>query len=250
MKKLIVCGDSFMSATQDIPDRIDCLGGGHFTQIFAKELGFKYDTFARGGASNFLIYLQVKEALNNDPDYIIVGFTDSLRVEILNGQHHDGDEIGKEVTVYDFNYHEYPDLSTELRYDKWSDKPRYISTSVVNVIDWPDKFEDKGRLFNEYYYNVYKDYFTSFWSPAIQSMYDKMIIEKTIDLLDNSGVPFHITGNSDYGNNSNDLRSIEDMNPYTGHGDIFAGPYRFHTTAERQKDLADKWIKYYKNYGG
>ena len=40
------------------------------------------------------------------------------------------------------------------------------------------------------------------------------------------------------------------MNPWTGHGDIFAGPYRFHTTAERQKDLADKWIKYYKNYGG
>lgn len=232
-----------MAATQDIPGRQDCLGDGHFTQIFAKELGFEYDTFARGGSSNFLIYLQVKEALKLNPDYLMVGFTDSARIEILNAQHYDEDLTHELLSVYSFNYLEYPDLSTELRRDKWSDKPRYISTSVVNVIDFPEGFEDKGRLFDEYYYNVYKDYFTSFWSPTIQREYDNLITDKIIDLLESSNINYNISGVGDNIRNEKDIRRNKELNPQH---QTPGGPYRWHTTAEVQEQLAKNWIKYYK----
>lgn len=242
-KKLIVCGDSFMAATQDIPSRHDCLGGGHFTELFAKQLNLEYDTLARGGASNFLIYLQVVEAIKLKPDFIIVGFTDGNRIEILNAQHHSS-EPDRAVTLYDFNYHEYPDLSTQLRKDLWKDKPYYISTSIINVIDHPDGFEDKGRLFDEKYYNIYKDYFTNFHSYKVQLEYQTLIVEKTISLLEKSGIKYTLTGLMMPTDNKNDMRANKDLNPWH---QPMGGPYRFHTTAETQVALANKWINYYKN---
>ena len=244
MKKLIVCGDSYMAATQDLPDRTDCLGEGHFTQILAKELGLDYDTFARGGSSNFLIYLQVKEAIKLNPDLIMVGFTDSNRVEILNAEYYDDDLDSADIDVYKFNYHEYPDLSSSLRREKWETRPRYISTSVINVIDFPENFEDKGRLFNENNLKIYKDYFTSFWSPSIQAMYSTMLMRHTIDLLKESKIEYYILGLGDPTNDRRDKRGSKNLNPQNQPG---GGPYRWHTTAETQNILAKNWINYFKD---
>ena len=67
--KVVVCGDSFMSPDPLAP-------GKHFSEL----LGAK--SLAVPGVSNIDICFQIKEAINNKADYVVIGTTDSGRIEL------------------------------------------------------------------------------------------------------------------------------------------------------------------------
>lgn len=74
MKKLIVCGDSYMSPRRNHKDK-------HFSEIFANTLGYELISYARGGMSNGGIALQILHAIKQSPDMIFFDITYSDRIE-------------------------------------------------------------------------------------------------------------------------------------------------------------------------
>ena len=74
MKQLIVCGDSFMSPRINHPKK-------HFAEIFAEHYGFELTSYARSGFSNGGIVIQLETAIQKNPDFILLNFTSSDRIE-------------------------------------------------------------------------------------------------------------------------------------------------------------------------
>ena len=75
MKTLYSCGCSFMSS--DLYD----LGTKSFLDQYCEARGFKHVNLARSGATNFLIRLQIEEAIQRNADYIIISATGSDRID-------------------------------------------------------------------------------------------------------------------------------------------------------------------------
>jgi len=72
--KIYVCGDSFMSRDPDHP-------GEHFSELMSSK--FDIVNLAQGGVGNIDICFQIKSAIDNRADYVIIGKTDSGRTEML-----------------------------------------------------------------------------------------------------------------------------------------------------------------------
>jgi hypothetical protein len=75
MKKLYVCGDSFMTPSLETP-------GLHFTEILSKQINYELTTYSRGGMSNGGIGIQIESAIKMKPDLIILNTTMVDRMEI------------------------------------------------------------------------------------------------------------------------------------------------------------------------
>lgn len=82
MKRLIVCGDSFMSPRITVPNT-------HFTEIFTQKLNFDTTWYSRSGISNGGIILQLEEAMKEKPDLIFFNITNSDRIEFPRNDHFD-----------------------------------------------------------------------------------------------------------------------------------------------------------------
>jgi len=78
MKRLIICGDSFMSPRTSHPNK-------HFAEIFANRLGFHLTSYARAGFSNGGIAAQLESAMSEKPDLILLNLTNSDRIEFSTG---------------------------------------------------------------------------------------------------------------------------------------------------------------------
>ena len=72
-KTLYICGDSFCSSDPEY--------GDNWVDILAAHPDINIINLASPGASNYLIYLQVKYALSQDCDYLIYNATSSIRQE-------------------------------------------------------------------------------------------------------------------------------------------------------------------------
>jgi hypothetical protein len=73
--KIICCGDSFFSLDKKHPNT-------HLSELLAIKLGASLENYAKLGASNFTIALQLEYAIKQNPDVITVGFTSVDRIEI------------------------------------------------------------------------------------------------------------------------------------------------------------------------
>lgn len=95
--KLYICGDSFCV---DDPDY-----GDSWVSLLEKKLsGIEIKNLASSGASNYLIYLQVKQALEEKCDYLIYHATSSIRQEFRLGHDEcDTDSISRYWNVNNSN---------------------------------------------------------------------------------------------------------------------------------------------------
>jgi hypothetical protein len=74
-KRVLICGDSFCTTDPDYP-------GVHWSEILLNHSpDVEVVNLAMGGASNFLILLQLQQGLRLDPDFVILSFTDYSRIE-------------------------------------------------------------------------------------------------------------------------------------------------------------------------
>lgn len=75
MRTLYSCGCSFMSS--DLYNN----NTKSFVDQYCESRGFNHVSLARSGATNFLIRLQIEEAIRNNADYIIISATSSDRFD-------------------------------------------------------------------------------------------------------------------------------------------------------------------------
>jgi len=177
MKKLIVCGDSYMSPDVKYP-------GTHFSEIIAKDLGYDLVAYSRGGMSNGGICIQIQTAINQNskPDLILVGSTWFTRLEwAINNIR----SINK-FTVTDMIY-DLPNLPSLSCTYKWLNKdPQLVSMSdYINIDEKYDKYSAERKNALELYqkYLLHPD-----WKREV----DIMCLYATYHQLHMSKIPYII----------------------------------------------------------
>ena len=76
MKKLVNCGDSYMSLDSP-PGEVTS-----FLQLYAERKNFLHVSLARAAATCFAIRLQIDSAIERGADFVIVGCTSSNRMDV------------------------------------------------------------------------------------------------------------------------------------------------------------------------
>ena len=204
MKKLAVCGCSYMTSSyhlyqeikgQSWPDysEVEYLTDGdlktelfdqyhyehklHFVDLYIQDKNFNYINLAYGGASNFLIRLQIEQAIQFKPDYVIISATSADRFEIPLQKF----EFNKLIRNYDNNQSE--------RHITGSDNNILASSSnKKNLIIWPTMEEshtlslDKATAI-KYYLNFLND-------QSLNEIKHYYIIQSGLMMLETLNIPY------------------------------------------------------------
>lgn len=143
-KTLYVCGDSFCSLDPDYP-------GGWVVELQKRHPSLEITSLASPGASNFLIYLQVKQALAVQCDYLIYHATSSVRHEFVANP-----SANKNPGHENFWNRSYPDQPKHLLCTSWltpehslfldDEQAKSIRNFYKKYID-PDTEIEKNYLF-------------------------------------------------------------------------------------------------------
>jgi len=180
MPLLGVCGDSYLAATQDIPDRNDCKDsrGKHFTEILANRLGYDYYTMARGACSNTTIRLQIDEMINKKCDFVLIGTTWPSRIEYYLTEN----KFDYSKGIYNIDYSYHPDLSSLNK--NFDGDANTVSETIINVL------EGYGRYKNEEQKESLKTYLLNLYHEPIKELQDAWIIANGISELESLKIPF------------------------------------------------------------
>lgn len=156
-KRLIICGDSFCSSDPEY--------GESWVDVFSSRFpNLEIINLSLIGASNYLIYLQVKHALNIGCDYLIYHATSSIRQEF---------SVGTDASITD-HYTRYNDITNPAQ-DK---SMMCVGWNTPNVF-W--KFDERKTT-------LLKDFFTEFVDLPNLIEKNYIFITHTLNLLDSSPV--------------------------------------------------------------
>lgn len=259
MKKLIICGDSFMSPVVSYP-------GTHFSQIFAREAGFELDVYARSGMSNAGIMIQLNSAVIEKPDLIIFCTTSFDRTEVpvktlandnINTYYRQDllytqslglsslyPYINKDPKIWSISI---SDLLKHSNYD--SNKNFYENSNTMVNLSRIEDYEKKCE--------VAKDWFKYLYDPTVKRMIDCFMLYGIIHKLHSSGIPYIWVHDSigpqglvdmPWLQTKNDIRKkIGDMISKDHHIVGVADP-GYHTTIDTQKQIAIEVVEHYKKY--
>lgn len=182
---IVVCGDSFMSPV------VGKYANTHFSELLAKELGYKLICLSRGGASNGAIGLQITEAIKLNPTLILYGITSPDRIEV-NATDDPYHTLNRPIDIRDVIYSHSTSLSS---HDKSlnvtatliSDTllpmvdpghPANIKTSYASVKDIDAKTEAIKQWFSHVYHAEWK------------RQQDTWMMYGVVHLLHSSGIPY------------------------------------------------------------
>jgi hypothetical protein len=157
MKTLYICGDSFCSIDPNYP-------GSWVEKIQLDYPNLKVISLAIPGASNFQIYLQVKEALAQNCDYLIYYATSSIRHEFLVNPFADVEE----------GYNNYWNRSfpEEIR--------QMVCTSWLTP--------ENSLILDHQQVKLIKSFFKNFINLESEIEKNYLFITSTLDLINSSGV--------------------------------------------------------------
>jgi hypothetical protein len=242
VKKLVVCGDSFMSSILYNSHDTDNGYGCHFTELLAEKIGWEVITFARGACSNRVIRLQIEEAIKIQPDCILIGMTTPDRYELPI----DPDNL----VPYDP-----AELLKNIKYSGWIDQssendiflnstPVLVSDTLNNI--FVGNFTDKTLKKEEIY--LLQKWYYRFHNSSWKVQQDCWAIQSGLYRLKEKGIKFYCINT---GIHPCDLSSFKDS---IIHWDSKLCPtqyseesrYRFHTTLESQKVLCNLWYEKFK----
>lgn len=97
---IIVCGDSFCSATITNMELKNAGRRAHFSQILEDEYGYRVLNLAHGAMSNFCICFQIREAVKLRPKVIIYNRTFEGRINLMLNQPSFNTEAGLSNFLY------------------------------------------------------------------------------------------------------------------------------------------------------
>jgi hypothetical protein len=251
MKKLGVCGDSFMvSMSFDENDLFNGYGC-HFTEILAKKLNFDIVTFAKAGCSNQTIRLQIDEIIKEKPDIVIIGTTNPNRVElpIFDLCSDDLDYYSKLYNVddglYNIDYRNYPNISSE--YHKFKDiEPRLASVTINESF-----FENEDRHFNKKDKKIFREWYKRFFDYNWKQQQDTWVISDGLRKLMYNNISFFCINEfliqSDLDFFGDKIIVNDELNPWKYYTPGHNTKYWFHTGLEEQEILAENWYNFIKN---
>ncbi len=169
-KKLVICGDSFMSPTSNSP-------GTHFSEIVSSKMGFELVPLARSAMSNGGIVSQLEYAISLRPDMILFNTTFADRMEFTITDDNLSD-MSENITCKDFYYGERKDLSCQIM----NNADCMIGSESIESLIRGDFFGHKSDSFNKFLFDIYN----RSWKIKI----DQHIIYSVSHQLYRSGIPF------------------------------------------------------------
>jgi len=170
MKKMYVCGDSWMSPSVKTP-------GLHLSQIVAGVLNFELVPLAAGGMSNGGICIQIDTAIQNGADFVLINTTGPDRL-VLPIKYHPGWEF----STADILYNDPKAVSSTVPFNGSS--PSLISQSIRSMIDHTvlDDYPEKRKAVIEY--------FNELWSETWCTQQDRWCLYAMLHKLHLSGIPY------------------------------------------------------------
>lgn len=202
MKKMVVCGDSWMSPSIMSPNT-------HFTQIVAEKLNLDLICLSRGGMSNGGICAQIESAIDMNPDLIIFNTTCHDRIEVsIEGSYkinniNNPDRFSQDlndtnrnkITAKNILYRHKQYITTYS--DIVSKDPRIISDNLISLLT-----EDDSNFGNIYDNDVkdmkskkraIKEYFSEIYNHQWKQQIDMWCMEGIISKLYHSNINFLLT---------------------------------------------------------
>ena len=161
-KKLAVCGCSWSTRDTNHP-------GIEFGQLIADHYDLEYKNFALSGVSNFVIALQIDQALRDyNPDVFLINATTATRVElpVLSGERYDHKKLLE-------------NLNTSVHSNS-------IGSIFDEQIDLPlceNPFYNGGAedslsfAFNEHNHKIFRDYFIHFYDADVEKHKDFYVLQ-------------------------------------------------------------------------
>lgn len=206
----------------------------HFTEILADGIGGTLYSYARMGASNFTIRLQIDEAIKQRADLVLIGFTSSDRIDVpLNGKTFCWG-AGIENIEYSPD-HILPDFyNQELATCRSNPISNYSHEPALAV--------------------AIKHYVSTLYDEFLKKKADWYIVESGLYALKQAGIPFLFTRGGLMGTSDSDNQYLSDWinyetvdsgNPWNFVCDDLSVPASgmYHTSFAAQKDIADIWTK-------
>lgn len=188
--RLAICGDSWMSPSYETGSI-----GTHFAQLLSKEQNWQLDYYARPGASNGFICLQIEQAIKDKVDLIIFGTTTYNRIEYsLNNTNADpSHQWGGHL---EFNAKNVAPPCDKYRGEQHNYE--IISDNLMNLLGYKQNFINYEKFFLtntddeelELKYSALKDWFTYLYHPAWKQKIDRWCLEATLHKLKESNIPY------------------------------------------------------------
>lgn len=238
MKKLIVCGDSYMSPAVRYPKT-------HFSEIIADKLGYELIAYSRAGMSNGGIAIQIDTAIRQQPDLILLGVTYADRIEFPINE----PKKTERFTVEDLSYH-HSSESLSSNVDFFEKNPQLISTNLVEIIanDYGNTFDkcDNPKVKKR----AIQDWFKHVYHPDLKTQTDIWMMYAVLHQLHESKIPYIICRDT-----LNVIPKCPWLNGYTLNSDIiklidteanYGINFPYHTSIETQANIAELLITYMK----
>lgn len=152
MKKMYVCGDSWLSPSVETP-------GQHMAEIVADRLGYEMVPLSRGAMSNGGICIQIDTAIDLKADFILVNTTNHDRIEIAIA-HANGHQFRTSDILYGDQSSSDQSSSSLLPFNGSS--PNLLINNIGSLIDrpilndYPEKRKAVLGYFNEIYMSEWK----------------------------------------------------------------------------------------------
>ena len=201
MTQLIACGCSFMTTTyfkyakikginwpefssvaqlqdKSIKKELESYGyehHPHFLDFYVDSKKFDYRNLAMAGASNFVIRVQIDQAIALKPDYVVVAATEAGRFEIPLT------EFKYEQLVRNFDQRETEWMMIDDQLGK-VDKNYLTSTSAI--------YFAKLLTLENTKENAIKQYLTELHNYNLAKTKDYYILQSGLDLLEKNNIPY------------------------------------------------------------
>ena len=204
-KKLAVCGCSFMTSSYNkyhlikgsswpeyadveflddsdiIKKEIECTWQYehwlHFVDLYIQSKNLEYINLAYGGASNFMIRLQIDQAIKFKSDYIIISATSTDR---------------KDIPLRNFSYDKlirnYDTTQTESHIAGVDNGILSNIGDKKNLIAWPGMAEDQNLTKNKK--DAIKQYLTNLYDKDLYEIKSYYIIQSGLMKLEKAGIPY------------------------------------------------------------
>lgn len=245
--------------------------GTHFSEIFAKELEFELICYSRAGMSNAGIALQLASAMRQKADLIIFNTTafDRIEVPVKNsglGIMNDLTDYSTYYKVYDVQNLLYTQAEGLSLQNAWANKdPKIWSISLADFLTLdPKKHKHNNAMCNlekiqdlPEKIEAANNWFKFIYDENVKKMVDSCVMYALIHQLYTFNVP-HIWVNDCLISKGHPLHMnwLKPKYNVTGSiGKLFKDPnlimkhdVGYHTTKERQKEIANALIEHYKIY--
>jgi hypothetical protein len=172
--RIVVCGDSFMTQDRRLQAK-----GKHFSELL---LPHEVINLARGGISNIGICFQIDQAIKLNPNVVIVGTTDSGRIEIPSGNGKFEERNGLKNIIYT----QFASASIDSKYVGDATAP-IISDTIPTVIGEETDLIDSYTLSTDVRQAV-KQYFSYMYHPEVKLLADMWAIGYWVGLLEKAGI--------------------------------------------------------------